>query len=116
MASDNTGGRLSSIDALRGFVMFWIIGGDVVARKLCGRLEASASSDGLFGKIAGFLGGLESQFEHVKWNGFRFYDLIFPMFLFVVGVVLPFSLGKFGEGPSPGAYGRVLRRTLTLLI
>ena len=39
------------------------------------------------------------QFEHVEWEGFRFYDLIFPLFLFLVGVVLPFSLRKYQARP-----------------
>ena len=76
--------RLQSIDALRGFDMFWIIRGDAVFRTL-----------------AIFLGypGLEEQLHHVSWDGFRFYDLIFPLFLFIVGVVLPFSLSKYIEQP-----------------
>src|SRR5262249_31502340 len=51
-----------------------------------------------------------------EWEGFRFYDLIFPLFLFLVGVVLPFSLGKLQERGEPRSrtYGRVLRRTVLL--
>ena len=72
--------RLRSLDALRGFDMFWIIGGDALFRAL--------------GKWAGTPWGrvLEEQLEHVEWEGFRFYDLIFPLFLFLVGAVIPFSL------------------------
>lgn len=77
--------RLQSIDALRGFDMFWIIRGDAIFRSL-----------------AVFLGypALEEQLHHVSWDGFRFYDLIFPLFLFIVGVVLPFSLSKYIEQPQ----------------
>ena len=77
--------RLQSIDALRGFDMFWIIRGDA-----------------LFRALAIFLGYpvLEEQLHHVSWDGFRFYDLIFPLFLFIVGVVLPFSLAKYIEQPQ----------------
>src|SRR5687767_880704 len=107
--------RLVSIDALRGFDMFWIMGGDLLARHVCGRLRDTSHSDTVFGRFARFVGELEPQFHHVEWDGFRFYDLIFPLFLFLVGVVLPFSLGKYGEGPSPGAYGRVFRRTFALI-
>ena len=35
-----------------------------------------------------------TQLEHVAWDGFRFYDTIFPLFLFIAGVAMPFSLGK----------------------
>ncbi|WP_165251346.1 acyltransferase family protein [Paludisphaera soli] len=97
--------RLVSIDALRGFDMFWIIGGDALARALCrwwGTPEAAT---------------LGEQFEHVDWEGFRFYDLIFPMFLFVVGAVIPFSLKKYqtGESPRGHALWRTARRVALLL-
>ncbi len=98
--------RLTSIDALRGFDMFWIVGGDEVARALCkwwGTPEALRLGD---------------QFEHVEWEGFRFYDLIFPLFLFLVGVVLPFSLRKYqtGDHPRSAALGRTARRVVLLFL
>jgi predicted acyltransferase len=94
--------RLLSIDALRGFDMFWIIGGDQLAQAL------AKWSDSDVGRV------VSEQFEHVAWEGFRFYDLIFPLFLFLVGAVLPFSLGKL-DGQGRGAvYWRIGRRTLLL--
>jgi predicted acyltransferase len=98
--------RLTSIDALRGFDMFWIVGGDELARALgkwWGTPEGAQFSD---------------QFEHVEWEGFRFYDLIFPLFLFLVGVVLPFSLSKYqtGEHPRAAALGRLSRRVVLLFL
>ncbi len=96
--------RLVSIDALRGFDMFWIVGGE-----------------GLAEAIANWIGGptkdiVHEQLTHVDWVGFHFYDLIFPLFLFLVGVVLPFSLGKIRDRGETGggAYGRVIRRTVLL--
>ena len=98
--------RLVSIDALRGFDMFWIIGGDDLARAI--------------GKWWGTPMGerFADQFEHVAWEGFRFYDLIFPLFLFVVGVVLPFSLSKYQSGDHPRAHalGRIARRVVFLYL
>jgi predicted acyltransferase len=91
--------RLLSIDALRGFDMFWIIGGDELARALAK----------WWGKPA-----LADQFEHVEWEGFRFYDLIFPLFLFLVGVVIPFSLDKLRAQGVGIAYWRIARRTALL--
>ena len=81
--------RVLSIDALRGFDMFWIMGGDALgaARRVGG---------------AAAWGGCRGAVEHVKWAGFRFYDLIFPLFLFLVGTVLPFSLAKVQRG-VPGS-------------
>ena len=94
--------RLLSIDALRGFDMFWIVGGDELGKAI-GRWSNSRA-----GRV------IQEQLEHVEWEGFRFYDLIFPLFLFLVGVVLPFSLGK-KRGQGRGAtYWRVARRTAVL--
>src|SRR3954454_21946697 len=98
--------RLRSIDALRGFDMFWIIGGDVLVKTLA-RLSGGPAQ-----QLA------EEQLEHVPWEGFRFYDLIFPLFLFLVGVVLPFSLGaarQRGAGTRALAF-KVVRRTLLLFL
>ena len=96
--------RLTSIDALRGFDMFWIVGGDVAVRA--------------WAKWAGWPPPslVETQLEHVPWEGFRFYDLIFPLFLFLVGVVIPFSLAsQRARGASPARmHLRILRRTALL--
>lgn len=75
-------GRIASIDALRGFDMFWITGGEGLIHSLYKALPGPV------------MAALDNQFHHVPWEGFRFYDLIFPLFLFVVGVVLPFSLTR----------------------
>jgi predicted acyltransferase len=98
--------RLTSIDALRGFDMFWIAGGDDVAKALAKWWGTPQSKS------------LAEQFEHVEWEGFRFYDLIFPLFLFTVGVVLPFSLRKYqtGDRPRAGAFNRLARRTALLFL
>jgi predicted acyltransferase len=74
--------RLKSIDVLRGFTMFWIIGGDKIMRAL-----PEISNNVVFRF-------LDQQLRHVEWVGFQFYDLIFPMFLFLIGVVQPFSIGR----------------------
>jgi predicted acyltransferase len=98
--------RLTSIDALRGFDMFWIVGGDRLARAI--------------GKSWGTSGAEEfaDQFEHAAWEGFHFYDLIFPLFLFLVGAVLPFSLSKYQSGshPKAAALGRISRRVVLLYL
>ena len=79
---DKLKSRVLSIDALRGFDMFWIIGGG-------GLLW---SFDKIFdNSVTEFIC---TQLTHVEWEGFRFEDLIFPLFLFIVGLVMPFSLAK----------------------
>jgi predicted acyltransferase len=100
------GGRIASLDALRGFDMFWIIGGDAICRSLPAIRDTSMTR---------FLAG---QFEHRPWAGFTFYDLIFPLFFFIIGAVMPFSLLKRAEtGESRKyLYFRVVRRSLMLIL
>jgi len=74
--------RLVSLDALRGFTMFWILGSEGLVKAL--RAFGAAQPAHFFA----------SELEHVPWEGFHFEDLIFPTFVFIVGVSLVFSLGK----------------------
>ncbi len=74
--------RFLSIDALRGFDMLMIAGLGAFISLLHGK------TDWLWVDL------LALQFEHPAWNGFTFYDFIFPLFLFIAGVSLPFSLNK----------------------
>ena len=74
--------RLQSLDVLRGFTMFWIIGGGALIHSLAKATDWHV------------LNLFSNQLSHVKWNGFHFYDLIFPMFMFVSGMAIPFSLGR----------------------
>jgi predicted acyltransferase len=74
--------RLMSLDALRGFDMFWIIGGSGMVVALIEVLGFPES----------WVNGLALQMDHVKWDGFRFYDLIFPLFVFISGVTVPYSI------------------------
>ena len=95
--------RLESLDALRGFTMFWIVGADALA-------GAFRGLDG--GVVAAFLG---RQLGHADWVGFTFYDLIFPLFLFMIGVAVPLSLDRIvGREGRPAAVRRVLRRGLLM--
>jgi predicted acyltransferase len=79
------GQRLLSLDALRGFDMFWIIGGEGIVH------EAA--------KVTGWnwLQAPAEQLRHTNWDGFTLYDLIFPLFLFMAGVSMPFSFAKRRE-------------------
>ena len=98
-------GRLMSLDAFRGFVMFWIVGGEALAHAL-------AQLDGLQSEA---LNTVAIQLKHVKWEGFRFYDLIFPSFVFIVGTSVVFSLSKLlAPGDRRDAVRRVVWRGLLL--
>jgi predicted acyltransferase len=99
--------RLMSLDALRGFDMFWIIGG--------------------YGIFQGLGKGLNSpwfnryilpQIDHVRWEGFVAWDLIMPLFLFIVGAATPFSFARRlerGESKSR-LYVHILYRVAILWI
>ncbi len=98
--------RITSIDALRGFDMFWITGGEEIIHALYKVLPNR------------FTQALDTQFQHVHWEGFHFYDLIFPLFLFVVGAVLPFSLTRRLEAGADRRqlYGHLVWRLLLLFL
>ena len=99
-----TGNRIASIDALRGFDMFWITGGDALVYHLSKAVPISLTLT------------LAGQFRHVEWEGFHFYDLIFPLFVFIVGLVLPFSLTRRLEsgGNRRDLYKHAWRRLFLL--
>ena len=98
--------RLLSLDALRGFDMLWITGGQKVIYAL-----ATLTGWPVFT-------WLHSQMKHVAWEGFAFYDLIFPLFLFLAGVSMPFSFGKRLErGDSKASiYQHAFKRMILLII
>jgi predicted acyltransferase len=114
--TNTTSGRLVSLDVLRGFVMFWIMSGEHIIHAL-----AKAAP------IPVFI-WMSSQLHHAEWNGITFYDMIFPVFLFVAGISMPFSFEKKmslagvktpNELPSKEKqkiYLSMLRRTCILLV
>ena len=98
--------RLVSIDALRGFDMLWIIGGGTILENLLQVWENPVTEM------------IHKQLEHVEWQGFHFEDLIFPLFLFIMGVVLPFSISRRRQrGQSlPMLYLHILKRSAVLIL
>ena len=101
--------RVASVDALRGFTMFWIIGADGATKALAEMLSGKGTILSTAGNIIG------GQFQHAEWEGLRFYDLVFPLFIFVTGVAIVFSLTRLIEPESKStAHWRVLRRSLLL--
>jgi predicted acyltransferase len=101
--------RVVSVDALRGFSMFWILGADTMAISLN---EMLADKGPLASKVGSVIG---TQFKHPEWEGFHFYDLIFPLFIFVTGVAIVFSLTRLVEHEGMvAAHLRVLRRSALL--
>lgn len=114
--STQTGGRLLSLDALRGFDMFWIMSGEHIIHAL-----AKATNWPVFQVMS-------EQLHHTVWNGFTFYDMIFPLFLFISGISMPYSVHKKVQSAGVSAafelpwqdkkklYLSMLRRTIILII
>ena len=98
--------RIMSVDALRGFDMFWIAGGQGLVLTF----------------LALFMGtlpdGLKAQFDHVEWAGFAAWDLIMPLFLFIVGTSMPFAFSaRLEAGQSRRKiYLKILRRFVLLWV
>jgi predicted acyltransferase len=99
-------GRLMSLDVLRGFDMFWILGADALVHALS---EVNGSA------VARFFAG---QLDHKEWAGFAFYDLIFPLFIFISGASLVYALSKQIEqhGRAAAAKRVLVRGTLLFVI
>ena len=95
--------RLASLDALRGFDMLFIMGGE-----------------GLLCAIAAALGfaGFGEAFGHAEWHGLHSMDIVFPLFLFMAGVSFPFSCAKSRErGLGDGRIAlKSLKRGLMLVL
>jgi len=94
-----------SLDALRGFDMFWIVGAGALVQAL------KNMSDNPVTRF------LHTQLEHVQWAGFHCYDLIFPLFVFIAGVSITFSMDKaMAQHGRYGALIRLARRCVVLLL
>jgi len=95
---------LLSLDALRGFAMFWLIGGREFVLAVAGFVHP------------GMFDVLKTQLTHTKWLGFVAWDLVMPLFLFAVGVAMPLSLGTYSERKKPlgPTYRRIARRVIAL--
>ncbi len=100
--------RIASIDFFRGLTMFLLIG------EFTG-LFSVLSSEELEG---GILYSIATQFHHHPWHGLRFWDLIQPFFMFIVGLSMPIAIGKrISRGDSKKMiWKHVLFRTALLII
>ena len=102
---DEKQGRLNSLDTLRGFDMLWIIGGGA----LIGALSKSTGWS--------WLEPLAKQMHHVSWAGFHFEDLIFPLFMFISGVAIPFALtSRLEKGIAKSALHKKIFQRMVLLV
>ncbi len=98
--------RLHSLDALRGFDMFWIIGGGAFVAA-----AAKAVDWGWLHLLA------QQMHHHVEWSGLRFHDLIFPLFMFISGVAIPYAItSKLEKGAARIDLLKKVSRRMVLLV
>ena len=106
--SENKGAseRLRSLDVLRGFDMFWIIGGKALILALAAVLSVDLSE------------WLGHRMHHPEWDGFEPYDLIFPLFLFIAGVSTIYSIdNRLAKGDNRASLHRhFVQRGLILVL
>jgi predicted acyltransferase len=87
--------RLSSLDALRGLVMFLIAAEALEFAAVIEHLHAAGCPTAVWEFL------LHHQ-KHVEWRGCVLHDMIQPTFSLLVGVVLPFSIAvRQAKGQSP---------------
>lgn len=97
--------RLASLDILRGFDLFLLVFFQPVFVALGQRLDLP------------WLNAILYQFDHEPWIGFRCWDLVMPLFLFMTGASMPFSFAKFKNDPNRRAvYRKIIKRFVLLFI
>ncbi len=99
-----TSGRLVSLDALRGMDMMWILGGEKIFMALF--------------VLTGWTGWrlAHEQTIHSQWHGFTFYDLIFPLFIFLSGVVMGLSPKRIDHLPFTQRFPFYLKAIKRLIL
>ncbi len=106
-AASPAGERITSVDFFRGFTMFLLMG---ESTELYGHLLSINN---------GFTQFIGNQLSHHEWHGLRFWDLIQPFFMFIVGVAIPFAVAnrqKKGDSDRKILNHAVKRSFLLLLI
>lgn len=99
--------RLASLDILRGMDLFLLV-----------------IMEPIIGKLGNVLDGpvwwaVKTQCKHVHWEGFVLWDIIMPLFMFMSGITIPFSMAKYKEGgqkPGREFWWRILRRLVLLWV
>jgi predicted acyltransferase len=96
-----------SVDAMRGFDMFWLVGGYSVVQALVAWINwppLTAVAD--------------REMEHPVWSGFHWWDVIMPTFIFISGVTIPLSVTRRLEsgGSRAAIYWRLLQRLVLLQV
>lgn len=102
----NQSQRLASLDILRGLDL-WLL---VFVQPVLVAIKRVYS--------APWYDALMYQLDHEVWEGFRCWDLVMPLFLFMVGAAMPFSFAKYHNSPDSRLplVKRIARRVIILFL
>ncbi|NLJ01696.1 MAG: DUF5009 domain-containing protein, partial [Bacteroidales bacterium] len=87
-------GRLLSLDILRGITIAGMI---------------MVNNPGSWSHVY-------APLKHAQWHGLTPTDLVFPFFMFIMGVSTFMSLRKFNFEPSKEAIWKIVRRTVLIFV
>lgn len=97
--------RLESLDVLRGFDLFFLVGLEMVMHHLSSAINTPSFHSFMW------------CFTHVDWEGFSSWDLVMPLFMFMSGITIPFALSRYkNEKDKSLVYRRILKRVVLLWI
>lgn len=102
-----TSNRLASLDILRGLDLLLLVWVQPVLISIGGATDSE------------WLHRLLWHFDHERWEGMRLWDMVMPLFLFMVGTSMPFAFSRFQSGTAldrRGVYRRIGRRVLLLFL
>ena len=97
--------RLESLDVLRGFDLFLLVGLEAVMHHLSSAVNTPSFHSFMW------------CFTHVQWEGFSTWDMIMPLFMFMSGITIPFALSRYKDAKDKSLiYRRILKRVVLLWV
>lgn len=97
--------RLESLDILRGFDLFMLVGLEMAMHHLSVAIDTPAFHSFMW------------CFTHVDWEGFSTWDLVMPLFMFMSGITIPFALSRYKDAQDKSLiYKRIFKRVVLLWI
>ena len=97
--------RLESLDVLRGFDLFMLVGLEMTMHHLSVAIDTPAFHSFMW------------CFTHVDWEGFSTWDLVMPLFMFMSGITIPFALSRYKNAEDKSlVYKRIFKRVILLWI
>lgn len=99
------GGRIESLDILRGLDLFMLVFFQPVLMQICARVDAP------------WLRTVGTWFSHADWEGLHLWDMVMPLFLFMAGASMPFAFSRYKAAESKWpVYRKIVKRFLILFM